>query len=84
MSEFSNGHRREAIEAFFAGLEVEPLKPRPIIVESIGVKPCCKRLGNGSWCNRDDNHTGECTGAAPTYGPIEERPLIWRSHKGQK
>jgi len=45
-------------------------------------KPCSVRLGYGSWCFRPDGHEGEHEGAPPVYGPIEERPALWR--KGTK
>ena len=43
---------------------------------------CCVRLGHGSWCYLPDGHEGDHEGAAPFYGPIEERPPLWRRHKG--
>lgn len=47
-------------------------------------KPCCARLGHGSWCVAADGHAGDHVPGAPaTYGPIEARPEIWRRHKGQ-
>lgn len=44
---------------------------------------CCARLGLGSWCNLLDKHAGECNGLPPEYGPVEERPALWRSDKGR-
>jgi hypothetical protein len=47
-------------------------------------KPCCARIAHGVWCQRVDGHTGECSSeVAPTYGPIEAKPPLWRTHKGQ-
>lgn len=46
---------------------------------------CLKRVANGSWCIRDDNHDGICIGGGePVYGPIEQRPEGWRRHRGMK
>lgn len=45
-------------------------------------KPCCARIGNQSWCGRPDGHDGDHDGPAPVYGPIEERPKLWRDTKG--
>lgn len=82
MSEFSNGHRTQAINEFFAGLEVE-VETAKLKAEPIDVKPCAKRLGNMSWCNLDDGHIEECKGAKAAYGPLERRPELWRRHRGQ-
>jgi hypothetical protein len=48
------------------------------------IELCCKRLGHGSWCNLPEKHPGVCGGADPSYDVIEERPPLWRKHKGQK
>src|SRR5271163_2525555 len=48
MSEFSNGHRTQAINEFFAGLEID-FETAKLKIEPIDVKPCAKRLGNLSW-----------------------------------
>jgi hypothetical protein len=66
----SNGHNKHDTEPFEF---VEPDPP----------KPCCERLGYGSWCSLPDGHAGEHAGAHPQYGPIEQRPALWREHKGQ-
>jgi hypothetical protein len=46
-------------------------------------KPCCARIGHGSWCNLPDRHAGEHSGPAPEYGPVEAMPRVWNSTKGK-
>lgn len=70
-----NGHRRALADS----IDVEIAKPVIVVpVEPEPVRPCGERLGHGSWCFRPDAHAGEHEGAPPTYGPIEERPRMWR------
>jgi len=64
-----NGHNRHPV----------PVDP----VEEEQPKPCALRLGHGSWCYLPDGHEGEHEGVPPVYGPIEERPPLWRTHKGR-
>lgn len=45
---------------------------------------CAERLGYSSWCYLPDKHPGDHEGAAAVYGPVEERPTLWRRHKGQQ
>jgi hypothetical protein len=66
-----NGHNKH---------DTEPVER----VELDEPKPCCVRLGNGSWCNRPDGHSGDHEGATPEYGPLEARPRLWREHRGLK
>jgi len=69
-----NGHdKRTMLVVDEPGPEVEP---QP--------KPCAMRLGYGSWCFLPDGHEGEHEGVPPVYGPVEERPALWREHKGRQ
>jgi hypothetical protein len=58
-------------------------RPNPFVDLEIGddVRSCCKRIANGSWCYLEDGHNGDCQGANPVYGPLEERPAVWRRTK---
>ncbi len=77
----SNGHGgKQALERAEAILELEKQ----------GKRPCCRRLAHQSWCVKEDGHEGDldpfaafCSGADAAYGPLEERPRIWRTSKGQ-
>jgi hypothetical protein len=44
---------------------------------------CCERVGHGSWCLLPDKHLGDHEGVPPVYGPVEERPSLWRISPGR-
>ncbi len=47
-------------------------------------RPCCERIANGQWCWLETGHPGpHWSQAEPVYGPVEERPPMWRRHRGQ-
>jgi hypothetical protein len=71
---YTNGHHKAAAKP-------EP-EPDPDPPEE--PKPCSLRLGYGSWCFLPDGHEGDHEGAPAMYGPVEERPTLWRRHKGQQ
>lgn len=59
-----NGHRA----ALAASMDVEIEEP----------KPCCERIGHGSWCLRPLGHDGDHEGPPPQYGPVCESSELWR------
>jgi hypothetical protein len=73
---YTNGHNKPPLPKQLNLDLVEP-EPEP-------VKPCSVRLGHGSWCFLPDEHEGDHEGVPPVYGPVEERPVLWRKHRGQQ
>jgi hypothetical protein len=73
----SNGHNGHNDHDLDAQLDLDLLEDDPEVV-----RPCSERLGYGSWCFLPDGHDGNHEGVPPVYGPVEERPRLWREHKG--
>lgn len=80
-----NGHYRADLEATFAALDISAERKAVEAQRELdaAIRPCCARIAHQTWCTLPDGHAGEHESvAAPMYGPLEERPRLWRDGKG--